>query len=354
MPGGLSPSIHHVIDVQRVTDGCRLEQSPRLLEPTEAVLAVLPRAAARGWLDVATRDQVSGWASDDDQPDVAVALVILDNGVPVARVLANRFRADLADAGIGRGRSSFVVVFPGGLEPLERHVIAVRREYDGIDLPNSPIVIEAAESFDAAVEEAVARAVDAVGSDGEARRVLSFLTAQAERLRREQADRDVQRIQRAEHRRLRGAQAVVPGAPAPRALVIDSRMPCVRRDADALAIPPHLRAIRGLGYAVGFVAADEMAASENSVAALAAAGFTHWGAPVYASVEQVLQLQSDSIDVVYLHGADIAARYLALARHYAPTARIVGNVTELHRLHAGGQPTIAAWPELRLAASAGR
>ena len=47
-----------------------------------------------------------------------MALQILDNGLPIARVLANRSRADLADAGIGSGRHGFDVIIPGGLSPL--------------------------------------------------------------------------------------------------------------------------------------------------------------------------------------------------------------------------------------------
>ena len=69
---------------------------------------------------------------------------ILDNGMPIVRVLANRFCPDLARAGIGHGRHSFEVDFPGGLSPLERHVIQVARETDGAEFSGSRAVIQAA------------------------------------------------------------------------------------------------------------------------------------------------------------------------------------------------------------------
>ena len=55
----------------------------------------------RAFVDLVDRHQVAGWAPDDSQPDAPLRLLILDNDVLVARVLANRHRADLEAAGIG-------------------------------------------------------------------------------------------------------------------------------------------------------------------------------------------------------------------------------------------------------------
>ena len=83
--------------------------------------------AQRTWVmkasvDVATRERISGWARDRQATDEPVALQILDNGQPIARVLANLHRPDLEEAGFG-GRHGFDIIVPGGLSPLARHVI---------------------------------------------------------------------------------------------------------------------------------------------------------------------------------------------------------------------------------------
>ena len=93
----------------------------------------LPGNFLRGQLDLAMRDRIAGWAQDGAAPEAPVALQLLDNGMPITRVLANLARADLADAGIGSGRHGFDIIIPGGLSPLARHVIQVRREADGAE-----------------------------------------------------------------------------------------------------------------------------------------------------------------------------------------------------------------------------
>jgi len=104
---------------------------------------------------------------------------VLDNEVPIARVPANRHRADLRDPGVGDGRQAFELQLPGGLSPLARYVIQVRREADGGDIGNSPVTIEAATSFDTALRQTIINAVASLRTDGdEARgaqeRVLSL------------------------------------------------------------------------------------------------------------------------------------------------------------------------------------
>jgi hypothetical protein len=77
---------------------------------------------------------------------VPLSLLFFDNGELVARVLANRRRQDLLDAGVGDGRNGFSINIPGGLSAIVRHVIQVLGEADGcvmsplacegIDIPN--------------------------------------------------------------------------------------------------------------------------------------------------------------------------------------------------------------------------
>src|SRR6202453_2165753 len=105
----------------------------------------------KGNLDVVDLQQVVGWAQDDANPDVPVSLLITDNDELVGRILANRYRRDLEESGIGSGRHSFEFEFQKSLAPLEKHVLRVRRENDGADLAQSPVTIEPAHTFDTAV-----------------------------------------------------------------------------------------------------------------------------------------------------------------------------------------------------------
>jgi glycosyltransferase involved in cell wall biosynthesis len=98
------------------------------------------------------------------------------------------------------------------------------------------------------------------------------------------------------------------------------------------------------------VAAEEIAGDEEDFAALTASGVACCAAPFYASVEDVLRRQAACFDLVYLHRAAIASRYLGLARRYMPRARILYSVADLHHVRLERQAAVEERPEL-LAAS---
>jgi glycosyltransferase involved in cell wall biosynthesis len=358
IPGGLSPLTRHVIRVERASDGAELPTSRWVMEaaPIAATEPAAAVGASRGQLDQATRERIAGWAQDAGAPETPVALQVLDNGVPIMRVLANLARTDLAEAGIGSGRYGFDIIIPGGLSPLARHVLHVRREADGAELPGSPAVIEAAGGFDAGLRRAIANAVTAIGPDDDRDDALRFILEQADRLLQQRADAESRRIQRLAHRRLTGnwgrpaPDAPLAAEPGLRALVIDERVPRTGRDAGSQALLSHMRALQRLRYAVSFVAADEIASDGADLAALTASGVTCCAAPFYASVEDVLRRQAACFDLVYLHRAGIATRYLGLARRYMPRARILYSVADLHHVRLERQAAVEERPEL-LAAS---
>ena len=346
VPGGLSPGLRHVIVVERVADGAILSASPCVCEartPLETI-AIPARGAAglRGALDVCTRDRISGWAyvPGNDGP---VALQILDNGVPIARVLANDMRPDLPAAGIGTGRHAFDLLIPGGLPLMARHVIDIRRESDGARLPGAPRVIEPAGTFDAGFEGAVAAAVAALVPGEQQERVLGFLRNQTECLQQGRADSDAARVPRVAARRHRRRWGSEPASTAPRALVVDNSLPHPGHSGGANAILSHAAALQRLGYAVSFVAADEMALGSVP---LEAAGVTVLGPPFYASVEEVLRRQSGCFDVVYLHRVEMVARYGNLVRQHAPQARLLYSVADLHHLRLSRQAEVQGEPAL--------
>jgi glycosyltransferase involved in cell wall biosynthesis len=307
---------------------------------------VAPSAPACGHLDSVTRERIIGWAAGPDASEPA-SLQVLDNGRPVAEIVANIYRPDLEAAGLDNGRHGFDILIPGGLSPLHRHVIQVRRVQDGAELIGSPCVIEAADSFDIAVEQAITRAVEAVHNETDRNRLLHFLAKQADTLLQQHADNHGNRGARATYQRLArrwGPTADTLQPPSRRALVIDDRVPVQGRDAGSQAILSHVRALQAIGYQVSLVAADELAASEN--AALAGLGICLCGAPYYASVEEVLSRQRQCFDVVYLHRANMAARYLNLAREYQPGARILYSVADLHHVRLERQAAVEQRPEL--------
>ena len=86
----------------------------------------------KGNLEVATGAEISGWAQDVSAPERPVWLEIVQNDKVIARVIANAFRQDLEQAGLGSGRHAFSVrpelLVPSG-------AIEVRRVADRAAVP---------------------------------------------------------------------------------------------------------------------------------------------------------------------------------------------------------------------------
>ena len=98
--------------------------------------------ALRGRLDDIGRRRITGWAYDPEAPETPVMLVVLLNGVEIARLVADRYRPDLEKAGIGDGRHAFEFELSAGLAADLRHEIEVRRHHDGARLRGSPAALE--------------------------------------------------------------------------------------------------------------------------------------------------------------------------------------------------------------------
>jgi autotransporter-associated beta strand protein len=309
---------------------------------------------AHGYLDSASRTKVRGWAWSPDHPDASLVLDVLDNGEVIARVLANRYRADLRAAGIGGGRHGFELTIPNGLSPLTRHVITVRVSNCGTMLENGKATIEPVTRFDDGLAIVVADALAALNGPVEQDRVLSFLAAQMDRLLQHRANTEAQRHARHAHllfRRRWGPDAAeadpsIFSNPGLRALFIDEEVPVVDRDAGSQAVMSHMLAFRKLGYQVSFVAAQQFsedgtpAGTGDGIAALERDAITCCRLPAYASVEEVLRRQAGCFDLIYLHRLSNAMKYLALARQYCPHARVLYSVADLHHLRLERQARI--------------
>ena len=80
----------------------------------------------RGNFDHAGAHLLCGWAQDEAAPELPVELEVLCDGRPVARFIANKFRADLRAAGLGSGCHAFELPAP----PLPGQ-LTLRRVSDG-------------------------------------------------------------------------------------------------------------------------------------------------------------------------------------------------------------------------------
>ena len=84
----------------------------------------------RGYVDVIGRHAIEGWAQNIDAPEAPVCLDIFVGGRYIGEVLANRFRDDLAAAGLGSGHHAFTFELPAELT-IGAAAVEVRRSLDG-------------------------------------------------------------------------------------------------------------------------------------------------------------------------------------------------------------------------------
>jgi glycosyltransferase involved in cell wall biosynthesis len=159
-----------------------------------------PHAPLLGYVDHAEHTRITGWAYLPDYPDEAVELDVLDGEGLIARILADHYRADLVQAGIGNGRHGFELTFAQPLALNRPHTLRVRRA-GGAELARSPISLPA------------------------------------------QKPRTLPRP-----------------AAAKRALVLDAVWPDPTRDAGSNAILSHIAGLRALGFAVELMAVQETGA----------------------------------------------------------------------------------------------
>jgi glycosyltransferase involved in cell wall biosynthesis len=335
LDGALAADRRHAIELRAVDGWVLLPGGAVAIEAeTEGARAIGP---LRGRLDAVTASRAIGWASAESPPQAPVALVVSANGADLGRVTADRFRADLSSAGLGNGRHGFEFVFPGGLDRSVPQEIRVRREADGAELGNSPFLLPAAESRTLAAALETLR--DAVATAADEAQTLALLTQATEALLARRAERSV--AEREAHRLFRrrwGETSEVGERSGLRALFIDERAPVEGRDAGAVALLSHMRALRALGYDVTFAAFDGGLVEEEAVTAL--------GRPHYACIEDVLSRHAGGFDLVYLHRLVSAERYLKLARAYMPAARVVYSVADLHHVRLARQARVERRPEL--------
>ena len=330
----------------RIESGPILEQIKRAIDARAGLAPAgkpVQPGPLQGNLDGLDGNNITSWAFDPEHPNTPVVLDVLDGHGLIARVTANRFRADLEMAGIGDGRHGFELPLPHGLSFEIPHELRVRRVSDGRELNGSPLVIESTDRRNLVKDtrRTIELAANTAGDAGTLDALLDTLLEGADRIRRLRA---TQPYDQSNERLI--ARAMPRDARPKRALVIDDMVPRPNHDAGSSAILGHIAALRDLGWAVEFVAAGELSGGDDAVAALEAWGVTCHRSPRISSVEEVLRRKRNMYELVYLHRLSNAEAYAPLARVWQSKAKVIYSVADLHHVRTARQAHIHRTEEL--------
>ena len=121
----------------RITAGYPLESIRHRLAARAGLRGEQQAEPLHGFLDNVSVDLVEGWAQNPLYPEAPVCLDIVVGGRLAIRTLANVYRGDLLNVGLGSGRHGFSVRLPVRLTSDERAGVEVRRSSDQASLPLS-------------------------------------------------------------------------------------------------------------------------------------------------------------------------------------------------------------------------
>lgn len=108
-----------------------------MVPPAENDTIIESQAKYEGSHDSAGCRTISGWAWNSAHPNVAVKVDVYVDEKLVATVTAGGFRADLRDAGKGKGYHAFVCMLPEQLADGRPHIVTVRIAGTDITLSNT-------------------------------------------------------------------------------------------------------------------------------------------------------------------------------------------------------------------------
>jgi hypothetical protein len=127
-----TPVCRDVIALPRVESGFKLASIQALINQRAGIASYTSKTGPlRGYLDVVgSNGVVSGWAQDILAPETPIALNVMVGGHIIAHILANAYRTDLREAGLGSGCHGFEFHLPPGCVGD----IEVKRALDGTSL----------------------------------------------------------------------------------------------------------------------------------------------------------------------------------------------------------------------------
>jgi len=123
----------------RLQEGYEVETARQRIALRAGLLRVAdgPRIGKlRGYVDEVSARRVAGWVQTVEHPEAPVCVDIYAGGRLVGQALANRYREDLEEAGLGSGHHGFEFVSPIALSP---DTIEVRRSLDGATVEFTPV-----------------------------------------------------------------------------------------------------------------------------------------------------------------------------------------------------------------------
>jgi GT2 family glycosyltransferase len=130
-----------------------------------------------------------------------------------------------------------------------------------------------------------------------------------------------------------------------RVLIVDACTPMPDHDSGSLRMVNLMRLLRGLGLAVSFLP-DNRAHDGRYTHALQALGVETLYHPFVADPIAWLRGRGGELDAIVLSRHYVAANYVALARLYAPQAKLIFDTVDLHYLREQRAAQLEGKPEL--------
>ena len=129
-----------VQEIARLEEGAQLAAIRATLADIAGIAAIPAAGKLLGNLERLEDGMLTGWVIDSAGADAVVA-EMLAGGEVVARVVANRYRADLDQAGLNGGRGGFTVALPASIDSLTQ--VSLRRVVDGQMLAGAVLEVAA-------------------------------------------------------------------------------------------------------------------------------------------------------------------------------------------------------------------
>src|SRR5712692_4966940 len=136
--------LQHVARVMAASASVHLPEQHEPAVTNGSEQATQTAEALQGYIDEANGNRITGWIWNRLHPGEPIAVELIDGNTRLASVVANQYRSDLRQAGIGDGRHAFIIPLGAALLPQARHVLHLRCADTGAELPGSPVVIERA------------------------------------------------------------------------------------------------------------------------------------------------------------------------------------------------------------------
>jgi hypothetical protein len=120
--------------LERVEDGLAFAEVLARLEGRAGMMPAEPPGPMRGFIEIEADGRIEGWVQDLANPDLPVLIEVVAGTAVLGRAVANIHRADLAAAGIGKGRHAYRIVLPEGTSCGQ---VTLRRQEDRTVLPQA-------------------------------------------------------------------------------------------------------------------------------------------------------------------------------------------------------------------------